>query len=276
MNIRHVHDEHLTYLKQKEYIGSSSIKMAAKSDLEYMWNIDNSAEPTSSQSFGTALHMAVLEPDLFEKYYFTIDDDKKPVPEATWAKAENKAYKEQILLENSGKEYLALGEFKACQTVTSRLRKDFRAHINLEPAIKESSFYADDWYGDADGVLNVKVRPDFFKPDLLGDVKTTKAPDPKGFYWEFFKYGYDVQLALYRDVLRDFGHTIDKVTILAVGNGAPFCHEWYTIPEDILQKGKEKYLYGLSRIVQIKNGNPMEKYSLGFRDEDDFIILDRY
>jgi len=276
LNINHVFDAHLTYLKQKSYIGSSTIKSAVKSDLEYIYGIDNSSEPTSSQSFGTALHMAVLEPELFEQHYFTIDDDKKPVKDATWAKAENKAYKEAVIADNGGKDCLSVSEYKACALVTKRLKNDFRGHISLEPAVKESSFYADDWYGDEDGVVNVKIRPDFFKPNLLGDVKSTKSPDPKGFYWEFFKYGYDIQLALYRQVLRDYGHTIDKTTILAVGNGAPYCHEWYTIPEDILEKGKEKYLYGLSRIVQIKNGNSSDKYGIGFRDEDDFIILDRY
>lgn len=276
MNIKHVFDSHLEYLKNKDYVGSSTIKSAHKSDLDYLWGIDNYSEPTSSQSFGTALHMAVLEPDLFGNNYFTIDDDEKPIPDATWAKAENKAYKDRIIEENAGKEFLAKQELKACNTVSERLSRDFRSHINLEPATKESSFYADDFYGDEDGIVSVKVRPDFFKPNLLGDVKTTKAPDPTGFYYEFYKYKYDLQMALYRDVLRAYGHSIDKVVILAVGNNAPYMHEWYTIPEDVLEKGKEKYLYGLSRIVQIRNGNTMEKYSLGFRDSDDFILLDRY
>jgi hypothetical protein len=91
-------------------------------------------------------------------------------------------------------------------------------------------------------------------PTIEVDIKTTKAADPKGFWYEFLKYKYHIQRALAVDMMRLFGIDIEQSCILAVSNEAPYNHEFYRVPQHLLDAGREMYQEGLHRISRIRDG----------------------
>jgi len=266
MNIRKIKDTTEEYLSQTDYEGSTTIKNAIKSDQDYIW-FRKSKKSTDAQEFGTAVHMAILEPDLFEKTYFVFDDEEivaKLIGGGSKSPRATKEYKEWVEAEmqrHSGRVSIGKQEMESFLVVQKRLQQDSRYHQMIVPQEKETSFYVDNFYEG----IGVKIRPDCASNGLPEvDIKTTKDVTPIGFKREFFKYGYDIQRALYLDVLTEYGYVVPESIILAIGNQPPFLHEFYHIPKDWIIAAREKYKYGLQQIKRMREGKYYDGYAHKF------------
>ena len=267
-------DSHEEYLSKVGYESASTIKLAMQSDQDYIW-FKKARPSTKSQSFGTALHMNLLEPDRFDQHYWCLRNEDKADRDATWVVKANKDKKGQTkdepggnnddpktvkcprcwtelrvppgsqgASENQGKECLEQDDWDAIQIVSERVIFDDRFTRFVAQSTKEQSFYVEDFFAG----ISTKCRPDSYMPTIEVDIKTTKAADPKGFWYEFLKYKYHIQRALAVDMMRLFGVDIEQSCILAVSNEAPYNHEFYRVPEHLLETGREMYQEGLRRI----------------------------
>jgi len=273
MGIIKINDTHEEYIGKKDYYGSSSIKLANTSELDYL-SFSNANRSSSAQDFGTAVHMAILEPHLYEKKYYTLDDSEKVKEIGGGNPRGTKLYKEWIAekaLEYDGKTMLDIFEFNGIERIKKNLQQDERYEKYIVEQEHEISFYAENFYEG----MNVKIRPD----NSLGhlpevDIKTTKAVDPMGFKREVFKYGYHIQRALYRDVLRAYGYEVPASIILAIANSAPYNYEFYTIPEQWINDAVPVYQAGLDAIKGINNGRARFGFAHRFiTDEYGCVVL---
>lgn len=264
------------YLSFKEFEGSSSIKNAVESDQDYIWFRKRSGESTDAQEWGTAMHMAILEPELFDATYYVFDDSQKVkelidngAKTARATKEYKEWYAEQVAL-NGDRIILEKDTFDACQIVRERLQRDSRYHEWVAPAQKEMSVYVEDFYNG----MNVKIRLDSFIAPKETDIKSTKGISPKNFFYECLKYKYHLQRALYRDVANAAGIELTESAILAISNKPPFQHEFYTIPEELIEEGRGLYRLGLDNIARMRNGNVHDGFAQNYiTDKDGFILL---
>ena len=263
MTIRKIKDTTEEYLSHTEYEGSTTIKNAIKSDQDYIW-FRKSKKSSKSQDFGTSSHMVLLEPELFKETHVVFDDSQKvqELLDKGFTNARgSKEYKEwyqKQLGSMKGKMVIEQHNMDAVLVVQKRLNEDRRYHELVVPQEKETSFYVDNFY---DGI-SVKIRPDCCSSMLPEvDVKTTKNVTPSGFKREFFNFGYDIQRALYLDVLREYGYAVPESIILAIGNYPPFQHEFYHIPKEWIDKARERYKYGLQQIKRMREGKLYDGYA---------------
>lgn len=249
MNITRKKDTTQEYLDDSR-IGSSKIKLAIESELNY--KVFQNAKSTKSQDFGTAAHMAILEPELVPNSYYFLDDAAKVSEIGGGNPRATKLYKEWYAeqeAKNAGKQPLPQYEYDGVMRLVESMEKDPRYHDLVLPQDKEVSFYVDDFFAG----LSVKCRPDCCHPHLPElDIKTTKDMTPRGFFREVYKYKYHLQRALYRLILREYGYAIPKSIILAIGNSAPYNYEFYTIPDFMMQEGEDMVYQGLLKIKHIE------------------------
>lgn len=149
------------------------------------------AAPTPAMEFGTAVHAAVLEPELFERSYRqapAVSRTTKAGKEA-WAEAASEGH---ILLKTDDWSHI------------HAIREQVLAHPAAgkalgRPGKAEETFMADD---PATG-LPIKCRPDYFTDSgWLIDLKTTQDASVKGFQRSIANYRYHVQAAHYLSVLK--------------------------------------------------------------------------
>jgi len=127
---------------------------------------------TPAMRLGAAVHAAVLEPDQWERRYVrargrrpaTLDTDPAP---------------------------LSADEWETCV----RIRDAVWNHPTCQDLFSEGIAEQSAWWLDSDTALLCKCRPDWARPGLLVDLKTTTDASPAGFARAIERYRYHVQAA---------------------------------------------------------------------------------
>lgn len=210
----------LSVLREKSPMHLKALRDAAN---------DNRPEPTAAQRIGTAFHMLVLEPDLFNESYVlpmvmpedalaTIDDLKAALKDAgekvSGTKPELisrlKAVRPEAKIADELKQQYAISN--AGRTIITIEERDqlyaMRAAVMAHPAanklltgckyVTEHSAYAKD---PETGELR-RVRPDLWRLDgIVADLKSTEDASPEEFARSIARWGYDVQHPYYLDTL---------------------------------------------------------------------------
>lgn len=185
---------------------------------------------TESKSLGSAVHCLVLEPHLFEKNFYLLDEKfnlRSNASKTLWS---------DIL--KSGKKPIRQKEFKEAGTMAYAIRqnKAFDAIITSRQGKVEDSLF---WQHESG--ITLKSRPDWYSDDLIIDVKTTKSAKSEKFNKSIGEYGYHRQAYLSTEGLTKItGREYKKVLLVAVENKAPYLTKTYLIGEESIQKGKEE------------------------------------
>jgi len=203
-------DSNDDYHGNKDYIGSTSVKLYKKSPIHYKFQ---KVESTPALEFGTLYHTFILEPDKFEKEYFVFNDseicnelingaflDDKGMQIFSQKPRATKIYKEwysrQMTIAGNRKT-VALDEYKMIKEMKDVLFAHPYARYLLTGGVSELSHYT---------TLNdvkVKVRPDhlFKKKKICVDLKTAKTAKHEEFPRNAYDLGYHISAAMYSDVL---------------------------------------------------------------------------
>lgn len=203
-------DSNEDYHGNKDYIGSSSVKLYKKSPLHY---ITNKVESTPALEFGTLYHTYILEPDKFKDEYFIFDDsticeeltsgafmDDKGKQIFAKSPRSTKIYKEwysnQMTIAG-GKKTISIEEFEMIKKMKDALFSHPYARYLLTGGVSELSHYT-----ELNGV-KVKIRPDhmFRKKKICVDLKTAKSAKHDEFPKNAYDLGYHISASMYSDVL---------------------------------------------------------------------------
>lgn len=209
-------------------VGSSMIRSLLTSprvyESEYVTR-ENKREQTPAMLLGSAIHTAILEPELFYEQYVicpTQCSDRR-----------TKLYKEWLLeFGSSGQDVLTETEhdlIQRCRLSVSRNRLATRL-LSTEGMIEQSIFWLDKESG-----VSCKFRADKIAGPFLVDIKTTSACTETEFLYSIEKYRYDVQAAHYlAGASAEFNADFDQFFFIAVETVAPFrCRVFDLTPESL-------------------------------------------
>jgi hypothetical protein len=251
--------------------------------------MDDDTEPTRAQRFGTALHSAVLTPDLFDLEYDTkgqcagikgsgdrctydgkhpwiVEDDEATAEQSggeviqwfcgTHAPEPGDEVAAGTALEQAEIEVLSTGQMEKIHTIRGRIFEcEAASRILSLPGREELTIL---WTHTATGV-ECKSRVDrLLRHPELGyvavDLKTTSCArpgtTPGDFGYDAAKYGYDRQAAFYLKALAEAGIPTDYFLILAVEKQPPYSVVPYLVGHEALEPGRAEMLSALRTFRQ--------------------------
>lgn len=234
-------------------ISSSSVKDALVSQGDYYYNRVNPKEPTPAMAFGTAFHMALLEPDLFEKRY---------VVPPEFSGAGMKARKEAWQAEHDGAEIIKADDQAKLDamvlSVTSHpLWSTFKTFDRELMAIER----------DKNSGLLLKCKADLIGSCIV-DVKTTSsAASPSEFRQACRFFGYHTSAAFYQDLVASVTGIKMRFIHVVVEKSAPHGAAFYEMTDEFLAEGRKLYHAGLDQIILWNNkmhrGKSIHSYGVG-------------
>ena len=219
--------------RKSEGISSSELKQIAKSPAHYKYWKENPQEDTASLLFGRAAHKYVLETyDFYNEFAVSpLFDRRTKEGKAQWLLFQD---------QNEGKDIITQDQFEQIEAMrNAAYATPFVS--KLFSGEKELSF----WGVDEETGLTIKCRPDCLTEwngkHILVDYKTAQDVENMKFFRDSIKFSYDLQLAMYRDILKqNTGHDYMAV-IIAQEKTAPYVTNVFQLSEAYLEGGAEVY-----------------------------------
>ena len=179
----------------------SYLKEMGRSPAHYRYAVDHPREDTAALRLGRAVHLAVLQPELFGDSYTTWQGTRRGKDWDIF----------RLSAEARGVEVLTADEVALCLALQTAVRSDPVAG----PLLRVGSAEAPVQWTDPAGGVACKALIDF-RDDCFIDLKTTRDASPGGFGREVVRYGYAGQMAFYRRGLAETGRPACPVKISAV------------------------------------------------------------
>jgi len=226
---------------------NSGLKLVARSPAHLKYAPKR--EATRNMVIGSALHMAVLEPELFYKKYKLLHgcEDRRA-----------KDYKEAK--EQFGEEFvLVSSECEKVEGIMKSLWNDPEiASLLSKPGHNElSGFSTDPKTG-----MTCKHRFDkLLNSGVAIDLKTTTDARPDAFSRSIYNYNYHVQAAFYLDQYCWItGKPLTDFIFIAVESDAPYACKMYRLDAESLQVGRDTYGRALDHYAECKSSGIWPAY----------------
>lgn len=209
-------------------LNNSAVKHLLKSPASYQSYLSEERETTPAMLFGSAVHAAVLEPEVFSTDYIIIPeglDKRTKEGKATFAD-----------IEASGKTPLKFDDYQKCLAIAKAIKKHRTASKLFEKGKAEVSVFS-----EVDNVP-VKCRPDWLCADkrFIVDLKTTDDASENEFLKTISYYSYDIQAAWYMDCCNAAGIAVDAFIFVAVEKTAPYLIGIYELDLASIEVGRSK------------------------------------
>lgn len=237
-------------------VSPSQIKVLKRSPLHYfdqfLADDREKKPPTASMLKGTALHTAILEPELWDETVIILPSDapNKPTKKQLEAKkpsAETQAeitWWEEFNDSINGRIVISLDDADDVRRMADAVRKHPAAAFLLElPGRREASYT---WTDEATG-LECKTRPDWHSLDgrIVLDVKTTEDASRVAFAKTIANLDYHVQAAWNLDAQGG-----ELFLSLVVENSRPYGVAVYPASEAMLEAGRRRISAAMERLAE--------------------------
>lgn len=235
-------------MPQEEYringgISRSELMLLRKSPLHYKWAHDNLQHKDSPElTFGSALHCYVLEPERFLDDYIIVGKiDRR-----------TKAGKAQLAeIEASGKIPLSEEDAYTITQMAESIASNTYA-VKLLTGEKEVSYFTTDPLTG----IKIKCRPDC-RTDLgavsvIVDLKTTKNAETEAFARSCIDYGYDLQAAMYKQIVDEVEGKPHRFVFIAVEKEPPYACNVLEVDELMFKKGQSDLRTYLSTLEKCR------------------------
>lgn len=184
---------------------------------------------SSAYVVGRALHMHLLEPDIFHKHFYCFQEELD---------LRTKVGKEKMeAAKATGLEVLRSQDWNTVKAMAESARK----HNFVMSLFKNSVNVEDSLYWDDEGV-RLRTRPDAYNDDFIIDVKTTNSI--KDFERSIFSYGYHRQAAMQIDGLKALTGKTRQHVFFVIEKEAPHLTACFTLDEEALKLGRKQYFEG--------------------------------
>ena len=207
--------------EQIDAVNASKMKLIKDSPLAYKRAVEGARKaPSASMSLGSAVHAAILEPELYAASW------------AVWTggRRGTNAHKE-FEQANEGKTIITKTEADTVEIMRDRVLSHPRAAEVMARAEHEITMV---WTDRTTG-LRCKGRVDILS-HVIADLKTTRAPSPREFSRQASQLGYHLSMAHYEDGIKTICGDSLPVYMIAVGNSPPHDVYIYQISEDDLRR----------------------------------------
>lgn len=210
-------------------------------------------EPTAAMIMGSAVHSAVLEPDLFPTEYVQAPQG---INKRTNAGKEEYAAFERA---NAKKTVLDVEDYATCLAIRDAVYRHPVAGGLLTGGKAEQSFYGID---KETGEL-MKCRTDYLHDSgaMIVDLKTTEDASPAGFGKSAANFRYPIQTSWYNGVLdAAFGEHPQDWVFLAVEKKPPYAVGIYFMEPDQVIRAEIAARRDFMRIVEHKRSGSWPDY----------------
>lgn len=244
---------------------------------------EETTQAIATKAFGTAAHIAVLEPNRFEQAVYRGPDDRRG---NKWKDAEEfcQFEKKTLLVASAYDNVLALRDtVHADPWVNSII-------TGGEPVVEASGYWIDEETGEL-----CRCRPDLYRRDLgvIVDLKSTISAHPDAFAKSVINYGYHAQEAFYTDgwnallnakrkpdrkVKAKTDEDVDQelkgyapggvqgFVFLAWEKKSPYAFGVYELPPSIVEEGRAIMRRSLSKYAECRKANRWPGYSEGVQE----------
>lgn len=226
-------------------ISNSGLKLMSRSPAHYKYQPER--EPTRNLVIGSALHMAVLEPDLYRETYFNS------------GAADRRAKDYKALADEYGGEFvLTADEASKINGIANSLWDKYGDLLSLQGHNELSGFSTD----PETGVL-CRHRFDKLAQNGIGfDVKTAIDARPDAFSKAIYAYGYHMQAAFYSDQYEWItGEMLNDFIFLVVESSAPYACKSYRINAESLEIGHNIYRKCLDEYAKCRESGIWPAYA---------------
>lgn len=211
-------------------LSATGLKKLAVTPAHYAHWLDHPDEPTPAMRIGRLVHLACIEPVLW-------DASVVVAPIVDRRTKEGKSIWEQFQASNGGKEIVTHDEHQQMLAMRASVRAHPAAGALFKEGASEVSLFATD---ESTGAL-CKSRLDWLKTGQIVDLKTTEDASPAGFARSVHNYGYHLQAAHYVAMAKAVGLGSLDFILVAVEKTAPHAVACYKLdPSDILLADAER------------------------------------
>ena len=193
-----------TYHNDYEYLSKSFLTKFEVSPAHAYAYMTGEKKDTEAMRFGRIYHAMIAG---LKNQYIIFDDTLRPEPDKTFGSKLNKEWKDSILATaaDAGVDIVTTEEHAEIEQMITRLREnEIVQRVNAFALVQEEPFRA-----IIDG-MKVKCKPDGLqlargenKENLIIDWKTCASVAPEKVRYDMVKYQYDVQAALYGDIIAE-------------------------------------------------------------------------
>lgn len=239
------------HLSREEYdaidaVNLSTLRYMKKSPAHYKSILLEKGKDSDAKKLGRAVHMAVFEPERFDKSI------------AIWTgKVRRGKEWDDFRGEHAGKEWLTPAEYTECMTMQKVVRADPIARRYIEKGQGEVTLA---WEF---GGIQCKGRVDYIGPLGIPDLKTARDASPDGFGKASHEYGYHVRAAWYGDAYHLLTGEPKPACLIAVESDAPNVVQVYNVPDPLIRAGRREYLDWLDKLGFCRS----QKWWPGYADQ---------
>lgn len=202
---------------------------------------------------GSAIHSAVLEPDLFKSQFLVL-------PDLDLRTKKGREERDLFVANNPGAAIITVEQRETALAVRDAVHTHPVASRLLRRGAAEQSWFA----VDPETGEQIKCRTDWFDDGagLIVDLKSTKDASPDGFGKSAANLRYHLQPPWYQDVFEaEFGAAPPWWVFLAVEKVPPYkIGIYYPTPEDI-QLGRQMARRDFMRIIDCKRTGQWPDYA---------------
>lgn len=221
-----MHDDY----RQIKALNWSSLKDVNDSPLHYKWRQDHPRKATPALDLGTAVHLAVLEPDRYEA-----ECVRRPDEWDSWRTKASKEWREEQV--KAGRIILDDDMADTIRACADAVDSHLDASELLEGARHEETIR---W--EIEGVA-CKARADAIASDRIVDLKTTRSLETRAWGTAAARYLYHGQMAWYLDGAIAAGACSPDASayIVAVETEGPYDVAAMRLGRDTIDAGRALY-----------------------------------
>ena len=229
--------------------------------------IENPGEDTTEAKYlGTAIHKALLEPDLFNQTYAVAGPcagtTAKGQPCGNTGKVRSGGlwfcgkhppeYADDILQLNQA-------QWDACVGIRDKAYSRTRSRALLECGSRKELTAV--WTDEETGIV-CRARYDILSDDgyIIGDLKSTQSAEDRAFSNSIYKFGYYIQASFYLWGARVLGVPSDIFAILAVEKKPPYECQVFEVHGEVIEAGEKEMRPLLRRYAECLEKNEWPGY----------------
>lgn len=256
-------------------INFSKLKFYHQSPAHYQYFKDVEFVKTRPMQLGLAAHLAILQPAQFERMYYVIDEQKRPVKDQDFRNSINRQWKAKEELEASKyrMESILSSDYEVVIGMKNSVFQNKQARKIISESIIEKEIFWKDNLG-----INCKGIPDMdWESKLMAvDLKTSDCVHPEIFRNTIADKLYHCQGAFYN---RGLSHVKGKVydggfTIIAVENKPPYICEVYFLSDSLISLGSLMVESWLSTHIKCTKSGLYPSYSEYYQNTNGVIPID--
>jgi len=213
-------------------------------------------DETNAFDFGEACHLAILQPNDFEKAVVRGPEDRRG---NKWKDVAEVCKADKKLL-------LTSGDFDGVLAIRDTVHADpwINSIITSGDGVNEASGF---WIDPETGEL-CRCRPDRYRRDLklILDIKSTASAHPDAFAKSVVNFGYHAQEAFYTDGWQACGQQVEGFAFLAFEKKPPYAYAVYELPPSIVEEGRAMMRKALNTYAECRKANRWPAYGEGVQE----------